>query len=76
VKVNVDADRSCVSCGGAGWCWSADRMAAWSGSRREVLISESMGVDVICGGAGGGAEVNAIASPCHADLSSSSLSSD
>jgi hypothetical protein len=80
VKVNADdggrCSAFCVS-GGVGCCcesWRADSMAACSGSRREVSISDSVVSEPGFEGAGGGGiAVDVAARPSHAAFSSSSL---
>jgi len=69
-EVNVNADVGGCICDD----WREESMAAWAGSRRDVSISDSVGVDVGIEGAGGGAlvfEADAMAS--HAAFSSSRL---
>lgn len=74
--VNVkaeDGDCEDEESDGCACVWSAERMAACEGSRREVSISESVGSGERIEGCGGGMRFEALDKASHAAFSSSSL---
>lgn len=72
VKVNAEDGGLCSEFDCVGGNWSADSMAACSGSRREVSISESVGSGVCVEGAGGGGMDFDVAARASQELFSSS----